>query len=88
MSSHGRVIGLAGKERIRMATIYKKKYPIPMPEGAEIITRRGRKPARNGVSPSMAQKLMRHSDIRLTMNLYTHVDLADAAATVAALPIF
>jgi integrase len=42
--------------------------------------------ARNGTSPAIAQKLMRHSDIRLTMNLYTHLDLADAAGAVAALP--
>ena len=42
--------------------------------------------ARNGVSPSVAQKLMRHSDIRLTMNTYTHLDLADTASAVAALP--
>ena len=44
--------------------------------------------ARNGVSPSVAQKLMRHSDIRLTMNLYTHLELADTAGAVAALPTF
>ena len=44
--------------------------------------------ARNGVSPSIAQKLMRHSDICLTMNLYTHLDLADTAGAVAALPMF
>ena len=42
--------------------------------------------ARNGVSPSVAQRLMRHSDIRLTMNTYTHLDLADTAGAVAALP--
>ncbi|NOX54529.1 MAG: site-specific integrase [Planctomycetes bacterium] len=42
--------------------------------------------ARNGVSPSVAQKLMRHSDIRLTMNTYTHLHLADTANAVAALP--
>ena len=42
--------------------------------------------ARNGVSPSIAQKLMRHSDIRLTMNTYTHLDLADTAGAVASLP--
>ena len=42
--------------------------------------------ARNGVSPSVAQKLMRHSDIRLTMNTYTHLGLADTANAVAALP--
>ncbi len=29
-----------------MAVIYRKKYPIPMPEGAEIISRRGKKFAR------------------------------------------
>ena len=44
--------------------------------------------ARNGVSPSIAQKLMRHSDIRLTMNTYTHLELADTAGAVAVLPTF
>ncbi|HUU21291.1 MAG TPA: tyrosine-type recombinase/integrase [Phycisphaerae bacterium] len=44
--------------------------------------------ARNGVSPGVAQKLMRHSDIRLTMDTYTHLDLADTASAVAALPTF
>jgi len=29
---------------------------------------------------------MRHSDIRLTMNTYTHLDLADTASAVATLP--
>ena len=43
--------------------------------------------ARSGVSPGVAQKLMRHSDIRLTMNTYTHLDLADTAGAVAALPV-
>ena len=42
--------------------------------------------ARNGVSPGVAQKLMRHSDIRLTMNTYTHLELTDTASAVAALP--
>jgi integrase len=44
--------------------------------------------ARKGVTPSVAQKLMRHSDIRLTMNTYTHLDLTDTAGAVAALPAF
>jgi len=44
--------------------------------------------ARNGVMPATAQRLMRHSDIRLTMNTYTHLDLADTAGAVAALPTF
>ena len=29
-----------------MATIYRKVYPVPMPEGAEIIMRRGQRLAR------------------------------------------
>lgn len=44
--------------------------------------------ARKGVTPGVAQKLMRYSDIRLTMNIYTHLDLADTAEAVAALPGF
>ncbi len=42
--------------------------------------------ARSGVSPATAQKLMRHSDTRLTMNVYTHLHLADTAGAVEALP--
>jgi integrase len=41
--------------------------------------------ARGGVSPTVAQKLMRHSDIRLTINTYTHLELADTAGAVAGL---
>ena len=33
--------------------------------------------ARAGVSPKMAQTLARHSDIRLTLGVYTHVELPD-----------
>jgi integrase len=44
--------------------------------------------ARNRDSPGVAQKLMRHSDIRLTINTYTHLGLADTAGAVAALPAF
>ena len=39
-----------------------------------------------GVVPRMAQELMRHSDVRLTMNVYTHLHLADTAGAVEALP--
>jgi hypothetical protein len=39
-----------------------------------------------GVAPRMAQELMRHSDIRLTMNTYTHLHLVDTAGAVEALP--
>jgi len=39
-----------------------------------------------GVAPRRAQELMRHSDIRLTMSTYTHLELADTAGAVEALP--
>ena len=43
----------------------------------------------SGVSPKHAQVLARHSDIRLTMDRYTHARLADLGASVArlALPV-
>ena len=44
--------------------------------------------ARAGVSPKVTQTLARHSDIRLTMNVYTHTDMAERADAVAKLPSF
>ncbi len=44
--------------------------------------------ARAGVSPKVAQELMRHSDINLTMGTYTHVGLYDLNAAVESLPAF
>jgi integrase len=41
---------------------------------------------RAGLSPKMAQTLARHSDIRLTLGVYTHVGLHDQTAAIAALP--
>jgi integrase/recombinase XerD len=41
---------------------------------------------RAGISPKMAQVLARHSDIRLTMNVYTHVELHDQTAAIGSLP--
>jgi hypothetical protein len=42
--------------------------------------------ARAGVHPRNAQALARHSTIDLTMNVYTHVDMADLASDVESLP--
>ncbi|MGL6196867.1 MAG: tyrosine-type recombinase/integrase [Thermoguttaceae bacterium] len=39
-----------------------------------------------GVSPKTAQVLARHSDISLTMNIYTHVDQAEQVEAIHALP--
>jgi integrase len=41
---------------------------------------------RGGVHPKVAQELARHSDIRLTMNVYTHAHLHDLAGAVEGLP--
>ncbi|MCR4411312.1 MAG: tyrosine-type recombinase/integrase [Thermoguttaceae bacterium] len=41
---------------------------------------------RAGLSPKMAQTLARHSDIRLTLGVYTHVGLHDQSAAINTLP--
>jgi integrase len=42
--------------------------------------------ARAGVHPKVAQDLMRHSTIELTMNVYSHTKLESRAAALAGLP--
>ena len=39
-----------------------------------------------GVAPKTAQILTRHSDLSLTMNIYTHVDQQEQAAAINSLP--
>jgi integrase len=41
---------------------------------------------RAGIKPRMAQTLARHSDIRLTLGVYTHVELHDQSAAIESLP--
>jgi integrase len=41
---------------------------------------------KSGVSPKLAQTLARHSDIRLTFDVYTHVDQNEQTAAVSTLP--
>ena len=42
--------------------------------------------AKNGVAPRTAMELMRHTDLRLTMNVYTDPRLLDTAGAVEDLP--
>ncbi len=42
--------------------------------------------AKSGVPQQLAQFAMRHSDPKLTANLYTHLDLGDLGTAVAAIP--
>src|SRR5216683_2177551 len=44
--------------------------------------------SRTGASAKVTQELARHSDVRLTMNRYTHVALYDLTAAVEKLPFF
>ncbi len=41
--------------------------------------------ARRGVHPKIAQSILRHSDINLTMNVYTRTDHAQKASAVTGL---
>jgi len=42
--------------------------------------------SKNGVAPRTAQAAMRHSNIHLTMNVYTDPSLLDVAGALEALP--
>ena len=42
--------------------------------------------ARAGVAPKVAQELMRHSDVNLTLGIYSHVGISDLAGAVEKLP--
>ena len=42
--------------------------------------------AKSGVSPKVAQTMARHSDINLTMNVYSHVEMDEQAAAISELP--
>jgi len=42
--------------------------------------------AQAGVNPSVAQKSMRHSNVKLTMGVYTHIEMGDVAKAVSLLP--
>ena len=43
--------------------------------------------ARAGMNPKTLQYLMGHSDISVTMNVYTHLGLEDAAAEMARMKV-
>lgn len=41
---------------------------------------------RAGIRPKVAQTSARHSDIRMTLHVYTHAELADQTVAIGALP--
>jgi hypothetical protein len=42
--------------------------------------------SRSGVAPAVAQKLARHSDIKLTMDVYTRLEMSELGDAVSKLP--
>jgi len=44
--------------------------------------------ARSGASPKTAQTLLRHSDINLTMSVYSHSEFSDLVSSLDALPTY
>ncbi|MBC8374207.1 MAG: hypothetical protein H8E53_11470, partial [Planctomycetes bacterium] len=63
-----------------MAAIYKKKYPIPMPDGAEIINRRGKKMARwtNGKGQERTADILDDRHVQFVSDCW-YVRYTDAA---------
>jgi len=51
-----------------------------------LATRKVKGLAASGVHPKTAQQILRHKDINLTMNVYTHVLHGQEAQAVASLP--
>ena len=51
------------------------------------LSQRDRSPTPPGISPREAMALMRHTDLRLTMKMYTNPRFLDLAGAVATLPI-
>ena len=61
---------------------YNKIYRIPMPKVTPHVCRHTfcSNIAKSGMNPKTLQYIMGHSDISLTLNVYTHVQFDDAQA--------
>ena len=53
----------------------------------KIIEKRNPPKAKSGMNPKALQYLMGHSDISVTLNTYTHVNLEDAREEVARIQV-
>ena len=61
---------------------YNKIYRIPMPKVTPHVCRHTicSNMAKSGMNPKTLQYIMGHSDISVTLNVYTHVQFDDAQA--------
>ena len=64
---------------------YNRLYKLQMPKVTPHVCRHTycSNMARSGISVKTLQYLMRHSDISVTLNVYTHLGLADAKREIA-----
>ena len=64
---------------------YNKIYRVQMPKVTPHVCRHTycSNQAKAGMNPKTLQYLMGHSDIGVTMNVYTHLGMEDAAAEMA-----
>lgn len=56
---------------------------MPLPRLYVEFNQRALHLAKSGVLPKVAQTMARHSDINLTMNVYSHVNMEDPQAAIA-----
>ncbi len=71
-----------GKKRIDIVEKYNGIYKVQMPKVTPHICRHTycSNMAKSGMNPKTLQYLMGHSDISVTLNVYTHVNFDDAKA--------
>ena len=73
----------------RMVRRYNDIFRVQMPNITPHVCRHTycSNQARAGMNPKTLQYLMGHSDISVTMNVYTHLGLEDAAAEMARMKV-
>ena len=87
-----RVFPCAVTNRTRQEDFKRAKISLDADEQGRVVDLHalrgtlGTRIAREGIAPQVAQRLMRHSDYRLTLKHYTVLSLSDAAAAMDRLP--
>ena len=73
----------------RICEKYNKVYRVQMPNVTPHVCRHTycSNMAKSGMNPKALQYLMGHSDISVTLNTYTHVNLEDAREEVARIQV-
>ena len=99
MTTPDELHGSSGEQRRHVGAVGAEPQPLDQQRECEKVDERGRSIdihalrhtfgthlSKSGVAPRTAQALMRHSDIDLTMNVYTDPTLLDRHGAVNSLP--